>query len=579
MVTQRSTPRPAARPTGRVARPVVEPERDRLMTGVFDALDAETAVLDADGTVIAVNEAWKQFGRDNGARGTYVGINYLATCAQAHDPDADAVRIGIQAVLDGQVTSFRHDYPSGSPTTERWRRLVVNRFPGVDPPMLVVRHDSVTEERLAADGRVERAHHRLRTVADRLGDGLCTLDAEGRITYVNPHGERLLQATGIQVLGGSFVNRLAGTGAGGGYREPSEVLIGADFEGFGLTTTTEDLLIRPDGTRLAIEYLVTPLPSETSGAPDGWGVVFRDISERKRREQIVHERSEHAEWIERINDGLENDRFVLYAQPIVALATRQVVQHELLIRLRDADGGLIAPGRFLPTAEAYDLAPTIDRWVIGRAFEIAALGHAIELNLSAKSLADPSVPLLIEQQLRLTGVDPSRIVFEITETALIENNTAAYNFARRIRALGCKLALDDFGTGYSGFTYLKNLPIDLLKIDMEFVRDATLNPISQHVITAVVSLARAFGIRTVAEGVEDLETLELLASLGVDEAQGYYLGRPGPSEAMTLPEPGSGDRADRVPTPPDRHRTGSDGLGLVRALGPHRRRTDRDIVG
>jgi EAL domain-containing protein (putative c-di-GMP-specific phosphodiesterase class I) len=103
-----------------------------------------------------------------------------------------------------------------------------------------------------------------------------------------------------------------------------------------------------------------------------------------------------------------------------------------------------------------------------------------------------------------------------------------------LRSLGCKLALDDFGTGYSGFSYLKNLPIDLLKIDMEFVRDATRNPVSRHVIIAVVSLAGAFGIRTVAEGVEDAETLDLLVSLGVDEAQGYFLGRPGPSEDMVF---------------------------------------------
>lgn len=543
MVTQHSALRPergVARPAGRVAHPVGKPERDRLMAGVFDALDAETAVLAADGTIIAVNEAWERFGRDNGALGNYVGISYLATCAQADDPDAEAVHTGIRAVADGVVASFRYDYPCHSPRIERWKRLVVNRFPGTDPPLLVVRHDSVTDERLAADGRVERAQRRLQTISDRLGEGLCTLDPRGRITYINPQGESLLQAAGSHAVGGSFVNRLVGTREDGRSREPSEVLIGADFDGFSPTIVTEDLLIRPDGSRLAIEYLATPLPAEDCGEADGWVVVFRDISERKRREQIVHERSEHAEWMARINDGLENDRFVLHAQPIVDLATRQIVQHELLIRLRDTDGGLILPDRFLPTAEAYGLAPTIDRWVIGRAFEIADAGHAIELNLSAKSLTDPSLPLLIEHQLRVTGVDPSRIVFEITETALIENDAAACNFARRIRALGCKLALDDFGTGYSGFTYLKNLPIDLLKIDMEFVRDAARNPISQHVITAVVSLARAFRIRTVAEGVEDLETLELLTSLGVDEAQGYYLGPPVPSEAMTLPELGRG---------------------------------------
>lgn len=503
-----------------------------IASGVFDAIDSEAAVLDADGTIIAVNDAWDRFGRENGATGTSVGLNYLDVCAQADDPNARAVLEGLRAVAAGILPTFRHEYPCHSPRTIRWRRLSVNRFPGAGPTLLMVRHDAVTDERLAADARVERAQQRLRTVTDRLGDGLCTLDCHGRIVDVNPQGERLLQAKGFRAIGGSFVNRLVGTHADGSVREPSEILIGADFAGFALATITEDLLIRSDGSQLPIEYLVNPLPAEAHGEPDGWVVVFRDISERKARDAIVQERTEHADWIARIRDALEHDRFVLFAQPIVDLTTRRTVQHELLLRLQDPDEGLVAPGRFLPTAEAYGLAPTIDRWVIGRAFEIAAAGHAIELNLSATSLTDPSLPLLIERQLQMTGADASQIVFEITETALIENDTAACNFAHRLRALGCKLALDDFGTGYSGFTYLKNLPIDLLKIDMEFVRDATHNPVSQHVITAVVSLARAFGIRTVAEGVEDAETLELLAELGVDEAQGYFLGRPVPSEDM-----------------------------------------------
>jgi EAL domain-containing protein (putative c-di-GMP-specific phosphodiesterase class I) len=169
----------------------------------------------------------------------------------------------------------------------------------------------------------------------------------------------------------------------------------------------------------------------------------------------------------------------------------------------------------------------IDRWVIRRAIEIAAASGPVDLNLSAHTIGDPTVLGDIERALKRTGLDPRKLVFEIAETALIANAAAASEFAQRLHALGCKLALDDFGTGYGGFTYLKQFPLDLLKIDIEFVRDLPTNPASEHVIAAVVSLARSFGLQTVAEGVEDAQTLDLLRELGVDSAQGYHIARPG----------------------------------------------------
>jgi EAL domain-containing protein (putative c-di-GMP-specific phosphodiesterase class I) len=136
-------------------------------------------------------------------------------------------------------------------------------------------------------------------------------------------------------------------------------------------------------------------------------------------------------------------------------------------------------------------------------------------------------------ELRRTGADPSLIVVELTETALVSDEAAAEAFIERVGSLGCKLALDDFGTGYGGFSYLKRLPVDFLKIDIEFVRDLLTNQASRHVVAAVVSLARGFGQQTVAEGVEDPETLALLHEFGVDFAQGYGLGRPVPvAEAL-----------------------------------------------
>jgi EAL domain-containing protein (putative c-di-GMP-specific phosphodiesterase class I) len=138
---------------------------------------------------------------------------------------------------------------------------------------------------------------------------------------------------------------------------------------------------------------------------------------------------------------------------------------------------------------------------------------------------------LIEVELRATGADPDKIVFEITETALMKNLDRGEMFARRLVDLGCSIALDDFGTGFGSFTYLKKLPIRYLKIDIEFVRDLQHNSANQHLVKAIVNLAEGFGQKTIAEGVEDAETLELLREYGVDFAQGYYIGRPAPLDS------------------------------------------------
>jgi diguanylate cyclase (GGDEF)-like protein len=233
-------------------------------------------------------------------------------------------------------------------------------------------------------------------------------------------------------------------------------------------------------------------------------------------------------WIGRIRDGLDEDRFVLYAQPVIDLATGATVQHELLIRLRDRDGQLIPPLAFLPTAERCGLIAEIDQWVIRQAARIAALGHPVTVNLSAASSGDPLVLDAIGDELLRYQTNPGNIVFEITETAVMQNMDRGRHFAERMVALGCRFALDDFGTGFASFTYLKQLPVHYLKIDIEFVRDVVQSPRDRSVVTAIVSLARGFGQQTIAEGVENEETAGVLRSLGVTLAQGYLFGAPAP---------------------------------------------------
>jgi EAL domain-containing protein (putative c-di-GMP-specific phosphodiesterase class I) len=188
------------------------------------------------------------------------------------------------------------------------------------------------------------------------------------------------------------------------------------------------------------------------------------------------------------------------------------------------DGEIIRAGAFLPATEELGLIFEVDGWVISRAVRFAALGRLVQINLSAASVADVRVLELVEAELGRVGAPAANIVFEITEAALLSDLAAGEAFAGALRGLGCGLSLDDFGNGTGGFGYLQGLNVQTLKIDIDFVRGLLDNTANQHLVEAIVELARSFGIETIASGVEDADTLELLREFGVDYAQGYAIG-------------------------------------------------------
>ena len=238
-------------------------------------------------------------------------------------------------------------------------------------------------------------------------------------------------------------------------------------------------------------------------------------------------------WSDEIRAALAEDRFTLYAQPIVPLQGGSP-RHELLVRMLSRDGDIVPPGAFLPIAERFDLVQDIDRWVVSRAIELLGEhGRAgddvrFEVNLSAKSLGQADLPAQIARQLAAHDVDPGRLVFEVTETAAIGNLERAKQFANRLAELGCGFALDDFGAGFASFYYLKHLPFDYLKIDGEFVESLRHSTTNQLVVQSLVTIARGLGKQTIAEYVGDEATVELLREYGVDFAQGFHVGRPRP---------------------------------------------------
>jgi diguanylate cyclase (GGDEF)-like protein/PAS domain S-box-containing protein len=239
-------------------------------------------------------------------------------------------------------------------------------------------------------------------------------------------------------------------------------------------------------------------------------------------------------WQQRVREAIENDRFALHAQPIMDLADGRTSQYELLLRLDRGDGEFVLPGQFLDVAERSGQIQEIDRWVVLRAIDLLAEHRAaatdirLEVNLSGKAFADQELLRMIQQRLGDTGVDPARLILEVTETAAIANIDEAQRFVRTLQAMGCKFALDDFGVGFSSFSHLKHLPVDYLKIDGSFIRDLARNSVDQHLVQAIVGVARGLGKRTIAEFVGDDETLQLLRAYGVDFAQGYFIGHPAP---------------------------------------------------
>ncbi len=249
--------------------------------------------------------------------------------------------------------------------------------------------------------------------------------------------------------------------------------------------------------------------------------------------------------IDRVERALADESFVLHAQPIVDLQTGETVQHELLLRMVEPDGHVVAPGDFLPVCEQYSMIGEIDWWVIKQATRLAGSGCRVQANISARSVVDRDVLEHIERCIEQHRVPAGALVFEITETAIVEDEEAAREFAEGLHRLGCKIALDDFGTGYASLTYLKQMPVDFLKLDIEFVRDLRVNTASRHVVQALVALARDFRLQTVGEGVEDAETLVLLDELGVDFAQGFHIARPEPFGER----PGDGAAQPATPAP------------------------------
>ncbi len=236
-----------------------------------------------------------------------------------------------------------------------------------------------------------------------------------------------------------------------------------------------------------------------------------------------------AEWIDEIQHALDEERFLLYGQPIKSLKIGFNTPHfEILIRMKNRDGKIIEPMAFIPAAERFHSMKLIDRWVIKESIyllrEVLDMGYIchFSINLSGQSLSDDTLIDYIKQLFMETEVPHEYICFELTETAAISNLTNALIFIKSLRELGCLFALDDFGSGLSSFAYLKNIPVDYLKIDGQFVKDIHVNKVNREMVRAVNDIAKVMGIEVICEYVENEQILQTLIEMDIDYAQGHY---------------------------------------------------------
>jgi diguanylate cyclase (GGDEF)-like protein len=243
-------------------------------------------------------------------------------------------------------------------------------------------------------------------------------------------------------------------------------------------------------------------------------------------------------WFKRIQEAIREDQFVLVYQPIIDNIDSGKECYEVLLRMPGPNGELLLPSTFLPVAQRFGLMTDIDRWVIVHAMKaladsrVAGREMIFSINLSGQSLEDKSLPQLVKDQITLNRLPPGSVIFEITEQSALRHLENAKRLVQELQATGCRFALDDFGTGFSSFVYLKNLPVDFIKIDGSFVNSMAQNSIDETMVLSIIHIARSLGMKTIAEFVPDEKTIVMLKASGVDYVQGFYVGMP--SERLPL---------------------------------------------
>ncbi len=546
-------------------------ERERFSREVLDSLVATTAVLDPDGTIVAVNQAWERFGRAAGSdeEASGIGANYLQVCERAGTLEALAAAEGIRAILRGIRDEFEMDYPGHPPGGEAWYSLRVTPLSGVDHGAVVCHFDISDRKRFeiqlveqaVSDPLTGLPNRRLlleRLAEAQAGPGgrdlaVLFLDLD-RFSVVNDSlghdaGDRLLSEVGARLQATIRPSDLVARFAGDEFAVLCHGVYGED-QAVGIAERLAEAVSAPylmDGEEV---YL-----SASAGiALAGDGLSPEDLlraadtamyrAKWKARSYQVFDEGMRVRSVERLSmesalhRALEREEFRLLYQPAVSILDGRIVGLEALLRWDHPERGLVAPGEFSPVAEETGLIVPIGRWVLEEACRQARrwgrFGREtwLSLNLSAHQLTAPGLVEEVHSALDETSTDPGRLHLEITESALMEDTEGVAQVVGALKALGVRLSIDDFGTGYSSLVHLKRLAVDTLKIDRSFVDGLGREAEDTAIVMAVLGMANSLGLSVVAEGVETEEQLNALRNLGCTLAQGFYFWHPEPPETV-----------------------------------------------
>jgi diguanylate cyclase (GGDEF)-like protein/PAS domain S-box-containing protein len=546
-------------------------ERD-FLTAIMNSAQVIILTQDCDGSILTINEQGCDFiGIKNYNRGSrYFSDVFMTT------EDDDELQHALTRIKIGMISSYRHDAVSfsseGNKRTISWihSHLPGRPFPNV-PVLLSVGLD-ITDREVAKQRLTWLATHDPLTELYNRRSFQAEFEKILTLAERYHHNSSLLFFDLDQF---KFINDSSGHQAG-------DALLQMVAKKLREVTRSSDLLARLGGDEFAIvipeadihdamkfanklldelKQVSIPLKGSSYRISASIGIVtypehgtnFQELlsnadlamyqakEEGRNRwhifldsEQAREQLSAKVTWKDRIERALAEDRMTLHFQPIMNIDSNEIAHYEVLIRMLEEDGTIIMPGEFISVAERTGLIHQINHYVLQASIEKLASLQALEnpitlsINLSGRVIDDPQ---LLQQLTHLLGshdVNPQHLVFELTETAALANVNAAERLMTELQALGCRFALDDFGVGFSSFYYLRELPLDIVKIDGSFIKQLPSNPKDQVFVKALTEMAHALGKETVAEFVEDATTLNLLADLGVVYAQGYHIGRPSP---------------------------------------------------
>lgn len=561
-------------------------ERD-FLTAIMNSAQVIILTQDCDGTILTINQEGREF---IGVRNYQRGSRYFSDIFMTIEDD-DELQHALTRIKIGMISSYQHDATSfssdGNKRTISWihSHLPGRPFPNV-PILLSVGLD-ITDREMAKQRLTWLANHdpltelynrryfqvefeKILTLAERYHhqSSLLFFDLD-HFKFINDSsghqaGDALLQMVAkklrevtrssdlIARLGGDefaivipesdtrgaihFAEKLA--------RELKQVTLPLKGRSYRISASTGIVTYPEHGSNF--QELLSNADLAMYQAKESGRDTWHVFSDSEQARELMNAK---VTWKDKIEQALSEDRFILHFQPIMNIASGEISHYEVLIRMLEKDGAIVMPGEFIPVAERTGQIHQINRYVlrasIEKLSEMRGLENPINLsiNLSGRVIDDPQLLQQLTHLLNDSGVNPRQLVFELTETAALADVNAAERLMTELQALGCRFALDDFGVGFSSFYYLRELPLDIVKIDGSFIKQLPSNPKDQVFVKALTEMANALGKETVAEFVEDEPTLRLLAELGVVYAQGYHIGKPSPQIPVVSANGGLGASA------------------------------------